>query len=750
MNVVQYDIHIWEINFAAQHIKAFTNIKLTADSANTDTLNLSLLQFTVDSVITNGQALPFIYNDTTLSIIPVQALNPGDTIELQVHYEGNPPQDPSGWGGFYFTGNFMFNMGVGFESDPHNFGRAWFPCVDNFTDRAVYTFHIRTPGNMKAFCNGLLTGQVLNPDGTIFWHWEMSKTIPTYLASVAVAPYYTWQRNSNNIPVEIACLPSDSNKVAQTFQNLDSVLSSYITAYGPYPFEKVGYCLIPFGSGAMEHAGSIHIGSAFVNGTLTYETLWAHELAHMWWGDHVTCETEGDMWLNEGFASFNEHFITEKLYGNTAYRDLIRSTHRNVLQFAHLTDNSYLSLANVPHEYTYGPTVYSKGAGVARTLRHFMGDDLFFEGCRDYFSNLGGGHANSFDLRDQLASSSGMQMNDFFNDWVFTPGFPHFSIDTVIYQPGGLDHYFIHTRQKSKGNNHVYKMNVDITFSDGVQDTTVTVTLDSATNVIHVPLLFANAQWICIDRYDKMADAITDYERQISATGVNAFPETNVSLNVQSFTGLNTTVRIEHNWVTPDSFQYNPGIRLSDYHYWTVDGIFDSGLQSKATFTYNGSLSMNNGHLDNALITGTEDSLIILYRQHAKAEWQIVNGFTRNIQGNANDKIGSITIDTLKHGQYTFGYYDYTLTGMQDNPNKKSDYLQIWPNPSKTGFNIRINDRESRDYSYIISDMQGRKVNQGSFEGKSIVQWKPDTSGSYTFSLYRQNQLISTEKLISF
>ena len=106
---------------------------------------------------------------------------------------------------------------------------------------------------------------------------------------MAVGPYYTLVDTMSSIPVEIACLAIDTTKVKSTFTNLDTTVSKFISAYGPYPFEKIGYCLIPFNSGAMEHASSIHIGRVFVNGSQTYSTLWAHELSHMWWGDKVTC-----------------------------------------------------------------------------------------------------------------------------------------------------------------------------------------------------------------------------------------------------------------------------------------------------------------------------------------------------------------------------------------------------------------------------------------------------------------------------
>lgn len=193
-----------------------------------------------------------------------------------------------------------------------------------------------------------------------------------------------------------------------------------------------------FTAGAMEHATNISIGRAFINGTLGYETLWAHELSHMWWGDKVTCKTDADMWLNEGWASFNEALFTQALYGNTAYKNWIRTNHRKVLQFAHISDGSYLALNAIPSDYTYGATAYQKGADIVHTLRNYLGDSLFKVGTQHYLDSFAYGNASSANLRDALTSATGINMNRFFDDWIFTPGFPHFSIDSVVYFPGGL------------------------------------------------------------------------------------------------------------------------------------------------------------------------------------------------------------------------------------------------------------------------------------------------------------------------
>ncbi|MBK7855380.1 MAG: hypothetical protein IPJ79_11190 [Bacteroidetes bacterium] len=161
-------------------------------------------------------------------------------------------------------------------------------------------------------------------------------------------------------------------------------------------------------------------------------------------------------------------------------------------------------------------------------------------------------------------------MTRFFDDWISTPGFPHFSIDSVVYIPGGLDHYYVYTKQKTKGNNnHIYQMPVEITFSNGINpDTTVTVVIDSATNMFHIPLVFWPAIWIALDRKEKISDAISDFERTVTTTGTVTMPETNTQLATSNDGQRNHTDWNRTSWLAlqiPSKKQ--PRCRLSNYHY---------------------------------------------------------------------------------------------------------------------------------------------------------------------------------------
>ncbi len=754
IHIRHYSIRIDTIDFTAKSIRANVKLNVEAKQDNVNLIPLSLLEFIIDSIKAGNQTLAYTYNDTALNVTPPAAMNTGDSLLISISYHGFPLRDNSNFGGFYFSGqDYAFNIGVGFGANPHVMGRAWFPCIDEFTDKSTYNFSIRTLSNYKAFCNGTLQQEITNGDGTKTWKWIMDDAIPSYLASMAVAKFYTIERTYQNIPVQLAVLPEDSAETISTFIHLDTALSIFIDRYGPYRWGKVGYVAVPFSAGAMEHSTSIHIGKAFITGNLTYETLWAHELSHQWWGDLVTCSSQEDMWLNEGFATYSEHIFTEGLYGAEAYKESVRNNHRTVLQFSHVKDDSFLALNAVPHEYTYSTTVYEKGADIAHTLRNYMGDTAFFNGVKSYMNNRAFGNADSYTLRDELAASSGINMDRFFEDWVLTPGFPHFAVDSFDVLPQ-LDNDFLVTMyllQKQHGNTHSAKMPLRFTFRNEFgNDTTVTLETEGLTDTLVTQIHFMPSM-LTIDRDEKMSDAIADYELWTSTTGEKVFKQTNVKANVLNAGNDSSLIRIEHHYVTPDNF-FTPqqGIYISDYHYWSADGIFSNGFHASATFSYDGTTSQTSGWLDNTLITNIEDSLMFFYRPGAGYEWQEVNGYTINTSPAHNDKRGNITVDTLKKGEYVLGIRDYDL-GITSQPSPKNKLLKVFPNPSKHICNIEFKLDGTQPALINITDLNGNSVyNTLVNPHQSALKWDVSAvaAGTYIISLCRNDVMLATEKVV--
>ncbi len=744
VHIQHYDIRIDSLSFSAQSIWGVATLTIESKVDGLNELRLSLDGFTVDSATRNNAALTHSYDGLNLSIELSAILNTGDIDTISVVYHGNPAQDPSGWGGYYWNGsNYAFNMGVGFEEDPHVFGRAWFPCLDVFTDRATYDFHIRVPEDYRAFCNGELAAVEDHGNGLNTYHWELEQTIPTYLASMAVGEYHFLEREYSGIPTVWAALPQDTNNVLNTFQHIQEAVDAFVSAYGPYRWDKIGYALVPFNAGAMEHASSIHIGRAFVNGSLTYETLWAHELAHMWWGDLVTCKNQENMWLNEGFAAYSEALFTEAVYGEDAYKDRIRENHRKVLQFAHVTDGEYYAMDEIPHSVTYGSTVYEKGPEVVHTLRNFMGDSLFFRACADYMDSLAFGNADSYDLRDEFSESSGIDLQPFFDGWVFEPGFPHFQVDSFRVQDNGPGYdVSLFLRQKQHGNSHLYEMDVPINLTDGTQNWDVVLNMDQEVQTITISCPFSPVM-VVVDRWEQMSDAIADFEIEITSEDDYSFDHTYAEIDVANLGSGPSTVRIGDHFVQPDGFQgANPGIFLNPYHYWRVDGILASGFHATVEFEYNGSTNTNQGHMDNELII-TEDSLVMMFRRDAGHEWQEVNGYEVITGASVINKRGSVRVDTLKRGEYVLGRYDFTAGIPVDGLKAVESF--VFPNPNGGVFSMRLPEGE---WSAELFDLRGVSVGTWKVEDQAEIDVQDIVSGTYLLNAKRKDSVLSQKIIV--
>ncbi|MFN3875289.1 MAG: M1 family metallopeptidase, partial [Flavobacteriales bacterium] len=426
-------------------IRASCAITATPRGESLSALPLQLEGLTVDSVVMDGQQLAFTHAGMDLEIALPQAYGPADTITLTVHYGGDPITDPSGFGGFYTTSAYSYNLGVAFQSVPHSYGRVWFPCADNFTERSTFEFIVTTNAPWNAWCNGTLLAQWQPTPGTIARHWRLQGSIPSYLASVAAANYAVVRDTLTSIsgaavPVTLTARPQDTTAMKNSFVNLPAAFSLFESRFGAHRWERVGYVLTP--QGAMEHVTSIHYPQSIANGTLTYQAVMAHELAHHWFGDLVTCESAEQMWLNEGFAEYLSYLFIEEVNGPDAYMANVRANHRAMLQRAHIDDQGWWALNAVPQQWTYGKHVYNKGADVLHTLRSYMGYDAFGQGLASFIDAHAHEPVSVELLRDHLEQATGIPLQDFFSDWVMQPGWAAFEVEGMDVQPQQADGTF--------------------------------------------------------------------------------------------------------------------------------------------------------------------------------------------------------------------------------------------------------------------------------------------------------------------
>lgn len=750
IDILDYKINLDFTDFANQTISGSCVVTFTPKMNGINVINFDLLKLNIDSITSQNNLLSYTYNDTLLAVTLPATANIVDTNTITFYYNGSPQKDASGWGGFYFDATYAYNLGVGFDANPHNYGRVWFPCFDNFVERSTFQFNIITDNERNAHCNGYLDSTYTITGDTIMNSWKMDETIPTYLASVAVADYQTvhqlYNGINNTIPVELVSRASDTTNLKNSFVNLEGALNTYENSYGPYMWNKIGYSLVPFSSGAMEHATNIAYPQATANGTTSYETLMAHEFSHHWWGDLVTCETAADMWINEGMAVYSEHLFLEKIYDYKTSLAEIKDNNKNVIQFTHINEGGFRAISGIPHQYTYGEHVYQKGALVAHNMRAYLGDSLFFVGLKSITTNYQYQHINSSQFRDELTNSTGIDMTNFFNDWVFAPGFSHFNVDSTQITPnGGTFDVTLFIQQKLRGTSSFHNGTpLIITFYDANRNkhtTQISASGQYSSSTVNIPF---NPATIILNENNKLNQARTD--QQLIITNTNNIP----TLNMAMVSNINVTaisdtalLQVEHHWVAPDSIKNNiNNFRISSNRYWSFNGILPSTFVASAKLFYDGRSST--GFLDLDLVPVDGDSIVLLYRENAADDWSEYPYYTKTVLNNI--AFGFVVLDSLKIGEYTWAV-GATTVSIKEEIKENEINFKIYPNPADSFIWIE-NISNNKSYQLVVYNIAGKIVYKGNINNKDKIDSRKWLAGTYILTITDEQDVIYNNKII--
>lgn len=715
LDILNYHIDLEVTNFSGRTISGFCAIRFTPKMDNISNMNLDLLGLKVDSVLQNGNKIDFSYASPLLQIQLDQPYSLGDTSTVEVYYNGQVYPEAAGFGGFHFSGGYAYSIGVGFQTSPHNYGRSWFPCFDNFVERSTYTFDIKTLQGMVATANGVLVDRSPSAGGLTSNKWEMKDEIPTYLACIAVADYKTLssvhQGVDKDILIELYAAAADTNSVKSGFAQLGSAIDAYEQAFGPYQWDKVGYSMVPLGGGAMEHATNI----AYPIAGIGSETLMAHELAHSWWGNLATCHQAEEMWINEGMATYCEALFLEHTYGREAYEEEIDIIHREVVRFPHHFEETYWALDSVPERYTYGSHVYRKGADVAHTLRGYLGDELFFSGLTEFLEDHRFDDVSSAEMMTELSAITGVDLSDFFQNWVMSPGFAQFETRSFTSMPtaGNYDVSVV-LGQKIKGAPALYN-NVPLTISF----------MDSQWNMHHESVVMSGKEqsfdfslpidpvYVTVDFDNLISDAVTDDKLKITGNFFRQLANSNLSLSVRNVVD-SAFLRIEHMWVAPDTNKAsNNPYQLSTSRYIRIDGIIPESFDATMRMSYDARQTTGGdfGWLDHDLMSESMDTLRLFYRSSTSEDWEEYPYYRTGIIG-PQRAFGTLLVDSVLKGEYTLGKRKSTSTGIKEEKLLGEDF-SIYPNPNAGSFQIALESKASRPREYRIYDVQGKMMHRG-------------------------------------
>lgn len=427
-NTANYDVVYQQLNLTVNPQVHFITGSVTThyipnEDISTITFDLTG-QLTVNSVIRNGNSLAFTQNANELVITLPVTVNAGITDIITVNYSGQPATGEDAFVTSFHNGSpILWTL-----SQPYG-AKDWWPCKQDLNDKIdSIDIFITAPAQYVSVANGAEMGQVINGNGTKTTHFKHNYPIPAYLVAIAVSNYsiYTQQAGTapNTFPIVNYIYP-ESLATAQTQLEVTlpimNLFEDLFEAY-PYSDEKYGHAQCGFGGG-MEHTTVSFMGNFGRN-------LIAHELGHQWFGNKVTCGSWKDIWLNEGFATYLSGLVVEHLDGNESFRTWKYDRIDNITGFAdgrvYLTD---ADTTNVNRIFS-GRLSYNKGAMVLHMLRFKLGDDNFYQGVKNYLADpeLAFGYAKTPDLQAHLEAASGMDLTEFFLDWVYREGFPMYSV----------------------------------------------------------------------------------------------------------------------------------------------------------------------------------------------------------------------------------------------------------------------------------------------------------------------------------
>lgn len=460
----------WTIDPAQIFISGSVTTYFEARSDDFMEINFDLSkQLTVSDVRRQGQSLSFIqHDDDRLQIFLPLALQEGQLDSVTVIYSGTPQQ--TGFGSFTKATHagtpILWTL-----SEPYG-ARDWWPCKLDLNDKIdSIDVLVRTPAAYRTASNGLLQSETLVGNEKIC-HWKHRYPITTYLIGIAITNYATYSDFvpvPNGEPIEVLnyvypeFMATAQTETPATVQ----VMQLFNELFGLYPFanEKYGHAQFGWGGGIEHQTMSFMGGFSF--------SLQAHELAHQWFGDKVTCGSWEDIWLNEGFATYLTGMTYENGLGPQNWRTWLQNT---ITQITNVPDGSvWVNDTTSVSRIFNSRLTYSKGGMLLHMLRWKLGDEDFFQGVRNYLSdpNLAYSYAHTADLVAHLEAQSGQDLTEFMNDWFYGQGHPSYQLSWYLH-PSDIHKVELTLGQTTSHSSvSFFEMPVAIQFSGEGQDTTI-------------------------------------------------------------------------------------------------------------------------------------------------------------------------------------------------------------------------------------------------------------------------------------
>lgn len=423
-----YDIKFHRLEFEVDpeinYIKGKITTYFETNTANFNEMTFQLHNdMIVDSVVFRENRKNFTHENDFVNIQLDATLGVGETDSIFVFYQGNPTS--SGLGSFTTSTHdgipIMWTL-----SEPYG-AKSWWPCKQKLNDKAdSLEMAVTVPIGNRVAGNGLITAIDTN-DQLITVFWKHKYPITAYLVAFAVTNYeeyydYVEINDTLTIPILNYVYPEDLEYAQQNSPDLIDVFQLFCDTFMIYPYwdEKYGHAQFNWGGG-MEHQTMTFLGDF-------NHYLMAHELAHQWFGDYITCGSWEDIWLNEGFAVYLEGMTAEHGLAPYSWEEWKSG---NISYATSLPGGSVFCDDTTSESRIFNNRLtYVKGGMILHQLRWVIGDKAFFNGIRSYLHdpNLAFGYARVDDLKYHFEQECDCDLTNYFNDWYYDEGYPIYNI----------------------------------------------------------------------------------------------------------------------------------------------------------------------------------------------------------------------------------------------------------------------------------------------------------------------------------
>jgi aminopeptidase N len=470
----QYDLQHLRLDLAfdwdARSVAGTATNTLVPLLPGVDSLVLNAAGLEIRKVSVNGAERPFTLDPEaqTLTVRLDRGYGPQDRLEVAVDYSAHPQA------GLYFVGPDR-----GYPNKPRqiwsqgeaDLNRFWFPSWDSPNDRTTTEMVATVKRPLLVVSNGKLLEVTDQPDGRRTYHWRMDVPHSTYLVSVVIGDFTRVADTWRDIPVEYYVPPgTDEATARRSFGATPKVLEFFSQVTGrPYPYAKYAQsAVVDFMWGGEENisattqtASTLH--DARAEHDHPSEPLVAHEAAHQWFGDLLTCEDWSNAWLNEGFADYFTALYLRHAHGEDAFAWEVDDLQRSYLREAErdyqrpIVTRRYADPIDMFDRHTY-----QKGAVVLHMIHHLLGEEGWSRGIRAYVERFAGQTVTTPDFQDTLEKTTGVSLGPVFDQYVYGAGHPALKVKWD-YQPETRQvHLEVRQTQKTGGETGLFSFPLEV------------------------------------------------------------------------------------------------------------------------------------------------------------------------------------------------------------------------------------------------------------------------------------------------